>query len=41
MLYGKENIITLEEIQSTLRTNELTKSKDLRADDNIGGLSVS
>ena len=41
MLYGKEDIIILEEVQATLRTKELTKSKDLRADENGEGLSFS
>jgi len=41
MLYGKEGTITLEEVQAALRTKELTKSKDLRADENSEGLSVS
>jgi hypothetical protein len=41
MLYGKEGIITLVEVQAALRTKELTKSKDLRADENSEGLSVS
>ena len=41
MLYGKEGTVTLEEVQATLRTKELTKSKDLRADENSEGLSVS
>jgi hypothetical protein len=29
MLYGKEDTVTLEEVQSALRTKKLTKSKDL------------
>jgi len=41
MLYGKEGTVTLEEVQAALRTKELTKSKDLRADENGEGLSVS
>jgi len=41
MLYGKEGTVTLEEVQAALRTKELTKSKDLRADENDEGLSVS
>jgi len=41
MLYGKEGIVTLEEIQTPLRTKELTKSEDLRDDENGEGLSVS
>jgi len=31
----------LEDVQATLRTKELTKSKDLRTDENGEGLSVS
>jgi len=41
ILYGKEHIVTLEEVQAALRTKELTKSMDLRADENSEGLSVS
>jgi len=41
MLYGKEGIVALEEVQAALRTKELTKSKDLRTDENREGLSVS
>jgi hypothetical protein len=41
MLYSKEGIVTLEEVQAALRTKELTKSKDLRTDENGEGLSVS
>ena len=41
MLYGKEGTVTLEEVQAALRTKELTKSKDLRVDENGEGLSVS
>ena len=41
MLYGKEGIITLEEVQAALRTKELTKSKDLRDGENGEGLNVS
>ena len=33
--------VTLKEVQAALRTKELTKSKDLKADDNGEGLSVS
>ena len=40
MLYGKEGTLTLEEVQAALRTKGLTKSKDLRADENGEGLSV-
>ena len=41
MLYGKEGTVTFEEVQAALRTNELTKFKDLRADENSESLSVS
>jgi hypothetical protein len=41
MLYDKEGTIILEEVQAALKTKELTKSKDLRADENGEGLSVS
>ncbi|KAK2370053.1 hypothetical protein QL285_083139 [Trifolium repens] len=33
LLYGKEGTITLDEVQSALRTKELTKFKDLKVDD--------
>ena len=41
MLYGKEDIVTLEKVQAALRTMELTKSIDLRTDENGEGLSDS
>jgi len=41
MLYGKEDIVTLEEVQIALRTKELTKSNDLRTDESGDGLIVS
>jgi hypothetical protein len=41
MLYGKEDAVTLEEAQAALRTKELTKSKDLRSDENGECLIVS
>ena len=41
MLYGKEGTVTLEEVQAALINKELTKSNDLRADENSEGLSVS
>ena len=41
MLYGKEGTVILEEVQAALRTKELTKSKDLKTDENGQGLSVS
>jgi len=34
MLHGKEGTVTLEEVQADLRTKELTKSIDLRANEN-------
>ncbi|KAK2441188.1 alpha carbonic anhydrase [Trifolium repens] len=40
LLYGKECIITLDEVQSALRTKELTKFKDLKVDDGAEGLNV-
>jgi len=40
MLYGKEGIVTLEEVHAALRTKKLTKSKDLKDDENGEGLSV-
>jgi hypothetical protein len=41
MLYSKEGTATLEEDQAALRTKKLTKSKDLRDDENSEGLSIS
>src|SRR6266487_1786554 len=41
LLYGKEGTITLDEVQSALRTKELTKLRDLRVDDSGEGLSVA
>ncbi|KAK2382202.1 hypothetical protein QL285_069749 [Trifolium repens] len=40
-LYGKEGTITLDEVQSALRTKELTKFKDLKVDDSGEGLNVA
>ncbi|KAK2414619.1 alpha carbonic anhydrase [Trifolium repens] len=40
LLYGKEGTITLDEVQSALRTKELTKFKDLKVDDGAEGLNV-
>ncbi|CAJ2653064.1 unnamed protein product [Trifolium pratense] len=40
LLYGKEGTITLDEVQSALRTKELTKLRDLRVDDSAGGLNI-
>ncbi|MCI42708.1 cytochrome P450, partial [Trifolium medium] len=33
LLYGKEGTITLDEVQSALRTQELTNFRDLKVDD--------
>ncbi|AET03341.2 hypothetical protein MTR_8g067970 [Medicago truncatula] len=41
MLNGKEDIVTLEEVQAELRTKALTKLKGLKVDDSGEGLSVS
>src|SRR4030065_2125670 len=41
ILYGEESTSTLEEVQSALRTKELTKFKDLRVDDGGEGLNAS
>jgi len=41
MLYGKEGIITLEEVHEALRTKELIKFKELKVDDSGEGLNVS
>ncbi|KAK2433181.1 inorganic pyrophosphatase TTM2 [Trifolium repens] len=41
LLYGKEGTITLDEVRSALRTNELTKFKDLKVDDGAKGLNVA
>lgn len=41
IFYGKEDIITLEEVQLTIRTNELTKIKELKIDDNDECLTIS
>jgi hypothetical protein len=41
MLYGKEGTVTVVEVQTTLTTKEMTKSKDLRANENAEGPSVS
>jgi len=41
MLHGKENIVTLEEVQAALRTKALTKLKGLKVDDSGEALSVS
>ncbi|CAJ2657089.1 unnamed protein product [Trifolium pratense] len=41
LLYSKEGIITLNEVQSALRTKVLTKLRDLRVDDSAEGLNVT
>lgn len=41
MLNGKEDIVTLEEVQAELRTKALTKLKGLKVNDSGEGLSVS
>ncbi|WJX32957.1 hypothetical protein P8452_21220 [Trifolium repens] len=41
LLYDKEGTITLDEVQSALRTKELTKFKDLKVDDGVEGLNVA
>ncbi|WJX45134.1 E3 ubiquitin-protein ligase upl4 [Trifolium repens] len=41
LLFGKEGTITLDEVQSTLRTKELSKFKDLKIEDNGEGLNVA
>ncbi|KAK2408720.1 hypothetical protein QL285_044210 [Trifolium repens] len=41
MLYCKETAVTLEEVQTALRTKELTKFKDLKVEDGVDALNVS
>ena len=41
ILYGKEGTTTLEEVQSALRTKELTRFKDLKVDEGGEGLNVA
>ncbi|KAK2410739.1 alpha carbonic anhydrase [Trifolium repens] len=41
MLYGKETSVTLEEVQSALRTKEPTKFKELKVEDGANALNVS
>ncbi|MCI38644.1 receptor-like protein kinase, partial [Trifolium medium] len=41
LLYCKEGTITLDEVQSALRTKELTKLRDLKVDDSEEGLNVA
>ncbi|MCI74945.1 hypothetical protein A2U01_0096211, partial [Trifolium medium] len=40
MLYGKENPVTLEEVQSALMTKELTKFKDVKVENGVDALNV-
>jgi hypothetical protein len=41
LFYGKEDTITLDGVQSTLRTKELTKFRDMKVDDSGEGLNIS
>lgn len=41
ILYRKEYIITLDEVQTNVTSNKLPKLKDLKVGDNGEGLSVS
>jgi len=41
MFYGIHDIVTLDEVQTALRTNKLTKFKDSNVHDSGEGLSVS
>ncbi|PNX67086.1 putative CC-NBS-LRR resistance protein, partial [Trifolium pratense] len=41
MLYGRENPVTLEEVQSALRSKELTKSNNLKVENGVDALNVS
>ncbi|KAK2414224.1 cysteine-rich RECEPTOR kinase [Trifolium repens] len=41
LLFGKEGTITLDEVQSALRTKELSKFKDLKIEDSGEGLNVA
>lgn len=41
IFYSKEDIITFEEVQLTIRTKELTKIKELKIDDNGECLTIS
>ncbi|KAK2397311.1 alpha carbonic anhydrase [Trifolium repens] len=41
MLYGKESAVTLEEVQSALRTKELTKFQNLKVESSANALNVS
>lgn len=41
LIYGQEVTLTLDEVQTVVRSNELSKLKDLKVDDNGEVLSVS
>lgn len=41
LFYDKECTIALDEIQTTIKSNELSKVEDLKIDSNNEGLSVS
>lgn len=41
LLYGKEGNVTLYEVQTTMRSKELSNFKYLKIEDNGEGLSVS
>ncbi|PNX90687.1 cytochrome p450, partial [Trifolium pratense] len=41
LLYGKEGTITLDEVQSALRTKDMTKMRDLKIDGSGEGLNVA
>ncbi|CAJ2666798.1 unnamed protein product [Trifolium pratense] len=41
MLYGRENPVTLEEVQSALRSKELTKLNNLKVENGMDALNVS
>ncbi|MCI47486.1 hypothetical protein A2U01_0068728, partial [Trifolium medium] len=41
MLYGKEGIANLEEVQAALKTKELTKFKGLKVENSVDALNVS
>ena len=41
LLYGKEGTITLDEVQTAVKSKEFSKSKDLKIEDSGEGLNVS
>ncbi|PNX70128.1 cytochrome p450, partial [Trifolium pratense] len=41
LLYGRENPVTLEEVQSALRSKEITKSNNLKVENGVDALNVS